>query len=161
MERYKHGLRRLQSYSNTSSRWFPKATTGEANSFDVKDINLDASTTTDELISDINELNNVNGIQLTWPLRDHIDTARVYSAIGVSKDVDGILYVGQLEIGNKDVYPSILIIGMSPIVGSPIDDMVRQKGAVVQEEALEKLLGDAEVIITWAGLPGLVKVELM
>ena len=47
------------------------------------------------------------------------------------------------------------MIGRSPIVGSPIAHMVRQKGAVVtvahsgvQEEAWKKLVGDAEVIIT-------------
>jgi 5,10-methylene-tetrahydrofolate dehydrogenase/methenyl tetrahydrofolate cyclohydrolase len=40
-----------------------------------------------------------------WPLPDHIDTEVVYSAIDVSKDVDGIHYVGQSKIGNKDAYP--------------------------------------------------------
>jgi methylenetetrahydrofolate dehydrogenase (NADP+)/methenyltetrahydrofolate cyclohydrolase len=57
----------------------------------------------------------------------------------------------------------VLVIGRSPIVGSPLTHMARQKGAVVtvahsgvQEEALkkhvgrgcEKLVGDDEVIIT-------------
>jgi methylenetetrahydrofolate dehydrogenase (NADP+)/methenyltetrahydrofolate cyclohydrolase len=187
LERYKHGQRRLQLYSNSSSSWFSKVSTGEANGFDVKAINLDASTTTDELLSEIYALRNVDGIQLMWPLPDHIDTARVYSAIDVSKDVDGIHYVGQLEIGNKDAYPPVtpaaamalmkefnvevegkrvLVIGRSPIVGSPIAHMVRQKGAAVtvahssvQEETLKKLVGEAEVIITCAGLSGLVKAE--
>lgn len=96
-------------------------------------------------------------------------------------------YVGQSEIGNKDAYPPVtpaaamllmeefdvevegkrvLVIGRSPIVGSPIAHMVRQKGAIVtvahsgvQEEALKKLVGDAEVVITCAGLPGVVKAE--
>jgi methylenetetrahydrofolate dehydrogenase (NADP+)/methenyltetrahydrofolate cyclohydrolase len=187
LERYQHGPRRLQIYSNTSSSWFSKATTGEANGFDVEEINLDASTTTDELLSAINALDNVDGIQLMWPLPDHIDTGKVYSAIDVAKDVDGIHYVGQSEIGNKDAYPPVtpaaamllmeefdvevegkrvLVIGRSPIVGSPIAHMVRQKGAIVtvahsgvQEEALKKLVGDAEVVITCAGLPGVVKAE--
>ena len=55
-----------------NSSWFSKVTTGEANRFDVEEINLDTSTTTDELLSEINALNSVDSIQLTWPLPDHI-----------------------------------------------------------------------------------------
>jgi len=187
LERYKHGKRRLQIYSNSSSSWFSKASTGEANGFDVQEINLDASTTTDELLSEIYALRDVDGIQLMWPLPDHVDNAKVYSAIDVSKDVDGIHYVGQLEIGNKDAYPPVtpaatmalmeefnvevkgkrvLVIGRSPIVGSPIAHMVRDKGAAVTvahsgvaEDTLRELVGEAEVVITCAGLPGLIKAE--
>ena len=107
LKRYQHGERRLQIYSNTSSSWFSKTSTGAANGFDVEEINLDSSTTTDELLSQIYALRDVDGIQLMWPLPDHIDTARVYSAIDVAKDVDGIHYIGQMEIGNKDAYPPV------------------------------------------------------
>ena len=107
LKRYKHGERRLQIYSNSSSSWFSKASTGEANGFDVQEINLDSSTTTDELLSQLCALRNVDGIQLMWPLPDHIDNAKVFSAIDVAKDVDGIHYIGQLEIGNKDAYPPV------------------------------------------------------
>ena len=187
LQRYEHGERRLAIYSNTSNSWFSKASTGEANGFDVKEINLDASTTTDELLSKLYELRDVDGIQLMWPLPQHIDNAKVYSAIDVAKDVDGIHYVGQLEIGNKDAYPPVtpaamialmeefnvevegkrvLVIGRSPIVGSPIAHMIREKGAAVtvvhsqvKEETLKQLVGEAEVIVTCAGLPGLIKAE--
>ena len=187
LKRYKHGDRRLQIYSNTSSSWFSKASTGEANGFDVKEVNLDASTTTDELLSQIYALRDMDGIQLMWPLPDHIDNAQVYSAIDVAKDVDGIHYIGQCEIGNKDAYPPVtpaaaialmeefdvdvqgkrvLVVGRSPIVGSPVAHMVREKGGAVTvvhsevaEETLKELVGEAEVIISCAGLPGLIKAE--
>lgn len=187
LKRYQHGERRLQIYSNTSSSWFSKTSTGAANGFDVEEINLDSSTTTDELLSQIYALRDVDGIQLMWPLPDHIDTARVYSAIDVAKDVDGIHYIGQMEIGNKDAYPPVtpaaalalmdkhgvdvsgkrvLVIGRSPIVGSPIAHMVREKGGAVtvahsgvSEDDLKTLVGEADVVITCAGEPGLVKAE--
>jgi 5,10-methylene-tetrahydrofolate dehydrogenase/methenyl tetrahydrofolate cyclohydrolase len=101
--RYTHADRRIQLYSNASNSWFAKAKTGEANGFDVREINLDASTTTDELLlnQQIYALKDVDGIQVMWPLPDHIDTAKVFNAVPLSKDAEGIHYVGQLEIGNK------------------------------------------------------------
>lgn len=187
LERYQHGQRRLQIYSNASNSWFSKASTGEANGFDVQEINLDSSTTTGELLSKLYEVRDVDGIQLMWPLPDHIDTAKVYSAIDVAKDVDGIHYVGQFEIGNKDAYPPVtpaaafalmdefdveiegkrvLVIGRSPIVGSPIAHMARDRGGAVTvvhskiaEKTLKDLVGTAEIIMNCAGLPGLVKAE--
>ena len=185
LKRYSHGQRRLQIYSNTSSSWFSKSSAGEANCFDVKDIYLDSSTTTSELLSQINALNDMDGIQVMWPLPDHIDSAKVYSAISPSKDVDGIHFIGQSEIGNQNAYPpvtpaaivalmekfnldvgnkKVLVVGRSPIVGSPISFMLRDKGAAVtvvhskiSDDKLESLVGEAEVILTCAGCPGLIK----
>jgi len=122
-----------------------------------------------------------------WPLPDHIDSGKVYSAIKPSKDVDGIHYIGQQEIGNTDAYPPVtpaatialideynvaiegkrvLVIGRSPITGSPIAHMLREKGGAVtvvhskvNQPTLEKLVGEAEVIVCCAGSPGLIKAE--
>lgn len=185
LKRYKHGERRLQIYSNSCNSWFSKTNTGEANGFHVQEINLDLSTTTDDLLSHIYTLHDVDGIQLMWPLPEHIDAAKAFSAIDVSKDVDGIHYIGQLEIRNKDAYPPVtpaaamalidefsidikgkrvLVIGRSPIVGSPIAHMMRERGGAVTVahsdtpvDTLEQLVGEAEVIVCCAGLPGLVK----
>jgi 5,10-methylene-tetrahydrofolate dehydrogenase/methenyl tetrahydrofolate cyclohydrolase len=109
LERYNHVNRRFQIDSNKFSLWFSKSSNGKANHFDVvKEVNLDVSTTIDELLSHIYALTSVHGIQLMWPLLDHIiDTAKVYSVIHPSKDVDGIHHIGQLEIRNKDAYPLI------------------------------------------------------
>ncbi len=187
LERYKHSDRRLQIYSSKLSSWFSKSSTGEANCFDVEEINLKSTTTTDELLSKIYSLDHVDGIQLMWPLPEHIDSARVYSAIKPSQDVDGIHYIGQLEIGNKDAYPPVtpaatialmdefgvkvegkrvLLIGRSPITGSPIAHMLREKGGAVtvvhskvSTQTIEALVGEADVIVCCAGSPGTIKAE--
>jgi 5,10-methylene-tetrahydrofolate dehydrogenase/methenyl tetrahydrofolate cyclohydrolase len=66
-----------------------------------------AKSKVDKLLSPIYALRDMDGIQLMWPLPDHIDNAQVYSAIDVAKDVDGIHYIGQRQIGNKDAYPPV------------------------------------------------------
>ncbi|KAL3933359.1 MAG: hypothetical protein SGBAC_010438 [Bacillariaceae sp.] len=185
--RYKQADRRAEIYSTSSRSWFNKTAAGEANGFDVKEIQLDSSATTDDLLSQIYALRDFDGIQVMWPLPDHIDTARVYSAIDFQQDVDGIHYIGQTEIGNKDAYPPVtpaatialldefdvdikgkrvLVVGRSPIAGSPIALMMREKGAAVTVahnqvplKTLKELVGEAEVIISCAGMPGTIKAE--
>jgi len=191
--RYQHAPRRLQLYSNTSQSWFSKTETGRPNGFDVKEINLDAATTTTEaLLQELQKAvadKNCDGIQLMWPLPDHIDTGRVYNAIPISKDVDGIHYIGQQEIGNHAAYPPVtpaatldllqafkipltgkraLVIGRSPIAGSPIAHMLREQGAVVTvahsdtpREVLKELIGTSQVIVTCVGEPGLIPASWM
>mmetsp|Transcript_4068 Transcript_4068/g.9411 ORF Transcript_4068/g.9411 Transcript_4068/m.9411 type:complete len:1141 (-) Transcript_4068:76-3498(-) len=187
LERYKQGDRRREIYSTASESWFNKTAAGEANGFVVKEIRLNSSATTDELLSQIYTLRDFDGIQVMWPMPDHIDTARVYSAINFQQDVDGIHYIGQTEIGNENAYPPVtpaatvalldefdvevkgkrvLVIGRSPIVGSPIAHMMREMGAAVTVahnqvplETLKEIVGEAEVIISCAGMPGAIKAE--
>lgn len=187
LSRYKDAQRRLQLYNNCTSSWFDKTITGEANGVDVSEINLEMSTTTDALLSQIYALKDYDGIQLMWPLPEHIDSKRVYNAIDIAKDVGGIHFVGQSEIGNKDAYPPVtpdatmallkkyevdvkdkkcLVVGCSPIVGSPIAYMLREKGGIVtvahsqvNAESLEQLTEDADIVFACAGLPGLLKAK--
>lgn len=187
LKRYGQAKRRLQLYSNMGTSWFSKTTTGEANGFDVKETQLDASTTTDELLSQIYSSRDCDGIQLMWPLPDHINTAKVYTAIDVAKDVDGIHYICQSEIGNDKAHPPVtaaatlalmkkhgvdvkgkrvLVVGRSPIVGSPIAHMIRMEGGAttvahtdVGTELLKQLVGDSDVIVTCAGSPGLIHAD--
>jgi methylenetetrahydrofolate dehydrogenase (NADP+) / methenyltetrahydrofolate cyclohydrolase len=186
--RYQDADRRLQLYSNTSSSWFSKAATGLANGFTVKEIQLPASATTDDILSHIYAASKeYDGIQLMWPLPSHVDATRVYNAIDIAKDVDGIHYIGQREIGNANAYPPVtpagaldlmtehgvqvagklvLVVGRSPIVGSPIAHMLRTEGAVVTvahtgtgQELLKKLVGTSDMVVTCAGHPGLIPAE--
>jgi len=53
LDKYQDATRRLQIYGRHDRSWFSKTGTGEANGFDVKEINLDATTTTEELLSQI------------------------------------------------------------------------------------------------------------
>jgi len=187
LNRYEHGDRRLELYSNPNRSWFSKTESGDANGFDVTEIDLDATTTTDALLSQIYALKDVDGIQLMWPLPPHIDAARVYSAIDTSKDVDGIHYIGQCELGNTNAYPPVtpaaavalmdeygvevknkrvVVVGRSRIVGSPLAHMLRERGGAVtvvhtgvEVENLKVLVGDADVVVCCAGAPGSIKSE--
>ena len=185
LERYAHAERRLQLYSNAANSWFSKTTTGDANGFHVQEIQLSASTTTEELLSQIYALKGMDGIQLMWPLPDHIDSAKVYNAIDLFQDVDGIHYIGQREIGNKNAFAPVtpaatmafmthhgidvkgkhvLVIGRSPIVGSPIAHMLRERDAIVtvahsEIDCLEQLVREADIVVSCAGCPGLIQAE--
>ena len=188
LDRYTDAERRVQLYSHSEQSWFSKTKTGQGNGFDVEEINLPSTTSTAELLGTIDSVKDkVDGVQLMWPLPDHIDTSTVYNAIPVDKDVDGIHYVGQREIGNADAFPPVtpaavmellknhgielgnkraLVIGRSPIVGSPVAHMLREEGAVVtvahsgvSRDQLQNLVGEAEVIVTCAGSPGLIPAE--
>lgn len=158
---YEHAKRRTQLFSNQQNSWYSKTQTGEANGFDVQEIQLDTNnTSTEYLLSQIyNVRDKVDGILVMWPLPDHIDSAKVYNAIDLSQDVDGAHYVGQLELtlGSKqkprqdllapnapeavmllleeygvDVSgKSVLVVGRSRICGSPLGHMIREKGGIV------------------------------
>jgi len=157
----------------------------------VNEIRLPSSTTTDELLSEIYKLQEegggVDGIQLMYPLPPTIDSHKVCNAIPPAADVDGIHYVGQRLIGNPKAFAPVtpaaalsllehfdlgitnkrvLVIGRSPIVGSPLAHMLREKGGVVTvahsltpPAMLEELVGESDVIVCGAGKPGVVKAE--
>jgi S-adenosylmethionine:tRNA ribosyltransferase-isomerase len=188
LPRYAHGPRRLEIYSNQSNSWFNKTGVGKANGYDVKEISLPESTTTEELLDRIYRFKDKDGIQLMWPLPAHIDSAQVFSAISVSQDVDGAHYIGQLELAPEstplppvtpagvlavaDEYgidlknASVLVVGRSRIIGSPLAHMLRERGAVVTvahsevaPEKLQALVQDADIVMACAGSPGLLKAE--
>lgn len=187
LERYQHADRRLALYSNASNSWFSKAKTGEAHGIDVAEIQLPSDTSVDGLLSKIYSLSDYDGIQIMWPLPEHMDTASVYNAVDIAKDVDGIHFVGQKEIRNANAFPPVtpaavmelldyhgidlvgkrvLVIGRSPIVGSPLAHMLRSRDAIVtvahtgaKPEMLKELVENSEVVVTCAGCPGVVKAE--
>ncbi|VEU37593.1 unnamed protein product [Pseudo-nitzschia multistriata] len=184
LSRYTHGDRRIKIYSNKRNSWFSKTSTGENHGFDVREIDLPESTTTDELLSEIYKSKDVDGIQLMWPLPEHIDSAQAYNAIRVDQDVDGAHYIGELEkdpgssplppvtpaatIALMDRYgidpkgKNVLVIGRSRIVGSPVAHMLRAKDAVVtvahsgvSRDNLESLVGSADIVVSCVGDPGI------
>jgi methylenetetrahydrofolate dehydrogenase (NADP+)/methenyltetrahydrofolate cyclohydrolase len=188
LPRYANGPRRLEIYSNQSNSWFNKTGVGTANGFDVKEISLPKSITTEELLDQIYGFNDKDGIQLMWPLPEHIDSAQVFNAISVSQDVDGAHYIGQLELAPEstpippvtpagvlavvDEYgidlknASVLVVGRSRIIGSPLAHMLRERGAVVTvahsevaPEKLKNLVQVADIVMACAGSPGLLKAE--
>lgn len=186
LSRYTHGDRRVTIYSNSRNSWFNKTSTGDNHGFDVKEINLPEDTTTEELLSQIYLSKDCDGIQLMWPLPDHIDSGMAYNAISPDQDVDGAHYIGQLEMdptssplppvtpaaamelmdryGVDPKGKNVLVVGRSRIVGSPMAHMLRARDAAVtvahsqiSEEVLKSMVGSADIVVSCVGAPGVMK----
>ena len=106
--------RRLELYGSSHASWFSKTSSGTALGVDVNEINLPATATTDEVMSIIRSLKNhrnaADGIQLMWPLPDHLDSVKLYQSIPVHQDVDGAHYIAQMELrgGHQAAGPGAL-----------------------------------------------------
>jgi methylenetetrahydrofolate dehydrogenase (NADP+)/methenyltetrahydrofolate cyclohydrolase len=124
---------------------------------------LPASTTQDELIAIVRELNadpSIHGILVQSPPPSHIDERAVIETIDPRKDVDGFhpVNVGKLALGDEDAFvpctplgvqrlliesgtetrgARVVVLGRSMIVGKPMALLLTKKG----------LGGDATVTI--------------
>ena len=124
-------------------------------------VELPSDTTTDDLISRLDELNRdkaVHGILLQHPVPDHIDERAAFEAISPAKDVDGVtmqsfgVIAFDLPAGNFDGFgcctpagmmrlleehnvtikgKHAVIVGRSPIVGKPMAMMLLAAHATV------------------------------
>ncbi len=117
---------------------------------------LPESTTEDELISLVKELNSdseIDGILVQLPLPRHLDDKKVIEAIDPSKDVDAFSYhnVGRITVGDYDFLPctpagvmelldaygidpsgkNAVVVGRSNIVGKPQALLLLQANATV------------------------------
>lgn len=117
------------------------------------DHDLDASTSQDDLlrlIDDLNENPEVHGVLVQLPLPGHIDETTVVEAVSPRKDADGFhpYNLGRLLAGQPMVAPAtpagiqqllvrsgidvsgaaVVVVGRSNIVGKPLAAMLMQKG---------------------------------
>lgn len=150
-------------------------------------IHLPATTTQDELLKLVDELNNdsaIHGILVQLPLPKHIQSHLVLEAISPKKDVDGFhpVNMGNLVIGRPSLKPCTpygvmklleavkcdlngkhaVVVGRSNIVGKPIAFMLLEKNATVtichsKTKDLKATVGEADVVIAAVGVPHLVK----
>ncbi|MBS3777924.1 MAG: bifunctional 5,10-methylenetetrahydrofolate dehydrogenase/5,10-methenyltetrahydrofolate cyclohydrolase [Candidatus Thermoplasmatota archaeon] len=139
-----------------------------------------------DLIKEIHQLNtdeNVDGILVQLPLPDHINQQHVLSEINPSKDVEGFTSVnmGRLVNNNPFLVPCtplavmkilahhqvqikgahVVIVNHSTVVGKPLALLCLQKNATVSvahvfTEDLKAITRQADVLITAAGVPGLI-----
>ena len=119
-------------------------------------VELPESTSTEELLKTINELNanpDVHGILLQHPVPSQIDERKCFDAIDIEKDVDGVtcLGFGNMSMG-IDAYGSCtpagiirlikhyglevqglnaVVVGRSPILGKPMAMMLLNLNATV------------------------------
>lgn len=152
-------------------------------------IELPASTTTEELLAKIEELNNnpeVHGILLQHPVPSQINERACFDAIALHKDVDGVtcLGFGRMAMG-EDAYgcatpqgimrlleaydieiegKHAVVVGRSPILGKPMAMMLLQKNATVtichsRTSDLPALVAQADILVGAVGKPEFIRAE--
>ena len=150
-------------------------------------IELSETTTTDQLLEEINKLNenpNIHGILLQHPVPSQIDERKCFDAIDLSKDVDGVtcLGFGNMSMGEK-AYGSCtpqgimrlikhhqiqvegknaVVVGRSPILGKPMAMMLLNENATVtichsRTQDLESIVKQADIIVGAVGIPQFIK----
>ncbi len=150
---------------------------------------LEESTTEEELLNIIKELNNrkdVNGILVQLPLPKHIDEDKVIESIDAKKDVDGFhpMSVGALSIGKKGFISctpygiiellkrsnididgkECVVIGRSNIVGKPMSMLLLRENATVtiahsHTKNLKEVAKRADILVVAIGKPQFINSE--
>ena len=152
-------------------------------------VELPESTSTEELLKTIKDLNNdnsIHGILLQHPVPSQIDERLCFDAIDISKDVDGVtcLGFGNMSMG-IDAYGSCtpagiirlikhykinveglnsVVIGRSPILGKPMAMMLLNLNSTVtichsRTQNLDAIIKNADLIVGAVGIPKFIKTE--
>jgi len=150
---------------------------------------LPASTTTEELLGKIKELNEnllVRGILLQHPVPKQIDERKCFDAISIEKDVDGVtsLGFGLMSMGEQ-AYGSAtpkgimnllehykiplegkyaVVVGRSAILGKPMAAMLLNKNCTVtichsKTQNLPHIIGQADIVVGAVGIPEFIKTD--
>jgi methylenetetrahydrofolate dehydrogenase (NADP+)/methenyltetrahydrofolate cyclohydrolase len=141
-----------------------------------------------ELVAELNESDDVDGILVQTPLPDHIDESRVMRTMDPVKDVDGFhpFNAGQLYLGRQTLVPATplgvmtmldeyriqtagaraVVIGRSPIVGKPMAMLLLQANATVtvchsRTEDLARHTLDADILVVAVGIPQVVTADMV
>ena len=152
---------------------------------------LPESSTEEEIIAKIQELSlreDINGILLQLPLPGGLNPQRAMMSILPEKDVDGFhpRNMGALLLGAERLVPctplgiiyalerldkklegsEVVIIGHSNVVGKPLAAMMLNRNATVQvchvfTRDLAEHTRDADILVVAAGVPGLIKKEMV
>jgi methylenetetrahydrofolate dehydrogenase (NADP+)/methenyltetrahydrofolate cyclohydrolase len=152
-------------------------------------VELPSSTTTEELLAKIHELNNnpnVHGILLQHPVPEQIDERLCFDAISAAKDVDGVtcLGFGRMSMGEEaygcatpkgimrllEAYKiefsgkHAVVVGRSPILGKPMAMMLLNANCTVtichsRTKNLPELIKQADIIVGAVGKPEFIKAE--
>ncbi|CAD6491055.1 MAG: Bifunctional protein FolD protein [Candidatus Argoarchaeum ethanivorans] len=153
--------------------------------------NYSEDATKEEIINLIDELNNrveINGILVELPLPEHIDEHAVMSAIEPSKDVDGFhpLNMGSMLIGKERFVPctsegiiraleeyhievlgkNVVVVGHSNVVGKPTSIMLLNRNATVETchvytQNLKEHTLRADILIVATGVKGLITKDMV
>jgi methylenetetrahydrofolate dehydrogenase (NADP+)/methenyltetrahydrofolate cyclohydrolase len=141
-----------------------------------------------DLVAQLNEDDDVDGILVQTPLPEQIDEAKVMRAIDPTKDVDGLhpFNAGLLFLGRPHLVGATpvgvmalldehevdldgaraVVIGRSDIVGKPMFHLLMQANATVtlchsHTRDLPRHTLDADVLVVAAGVAGLVSPDMV
>lgn len=156
---------------------------------DSMQVELPSSTTTEELLAKIEELNanpNVHGILLQHPVPEQIDERACFDAIALEKDVDGVTCIGfgRMAMGEEaygcatpkgimrllEAYniefegKHAVVVGRSPILGKPMAAMLLNANATVtichsRTKDLTDHIRRADIVVGAVGRPEFIKAE--
>lgn len=156
-----------------------------------KTYSLKEDTSTEELLDLIQDLNNnkdINGILVQLPLPEHIDEKKVLEKIDYKKDVDGFhpYNIGLFSTNNALLQPctplgciellkrynikiegqNCLIIGRSNLVGKPLSMLLLNENATVtiahsKTQNLEEITKLADIIFVAVGSPEFLRVDMI
>jgi methylenetetrahydrofolate dehydrogenase (NADP+)/methenyltetrahydrofolate cyclohydrolase len=141
-----------------------------------------------ELVSELNDDDEVDGILVQTPLPEHIDEAKVMRTIDPMKDVDGLhpYNAGQLFFGRQTLVPATpvgimymleeyriplagaraVVVGRSLIVGRPLAMLLLHSNATVtichsRTDDLARHTLDADILVAAVGLPALITADMV
>jgi len=140
------------------------------------------------LIKNLNEDENVDGILLQHPVPSHIDEMKAFNTISCDKDVDGFNVVnrGRLTVG-EDAFvactplgviemlkrekieiagKNCVIIGRSNIVGKPLAELMLKENATVtvchsKTNNLKEITKTADILVAALGKPKFVTEDMV
>lgn len=143
---------------------------------------LPEKVTNKELLTRIDKANKdkgVNGVIVQLPLPEHIDAKQVLHSINPNKDPDA-LSVNPLVLPpvvaaieeivrryNVDLYfADVAVVGYGQLVGQPVTKWLREAGVefaliTTENKNPEKILRNADVIISGVGKPWLIKLKMI
>ncbi len=152
---------------------------------------LPESTTNEELLALIKELNNkpsINGILCQLPLPKHLDEKLIINSIDPEKDVDAFhpFNVGKIMIGDFYFLPctpagvmemlqyegidvagkNCVVIGRSNIVGKPMNMLLLHKNGTVtichsKTQNLAEICKKADILVAAVGRPNFVTADMV
>ena len=159
--------------------------------FESREYKLDVSTSEEELLSIIEELNadeTVDGILVQLPIPEHINERRIIEAISPEKDVDAFhpVNVGKMIVGEPVLWPCTpagimelfnaydislegkicVMVGRSNIVGKPMTLlMLRHNGTVISCHSYTKNLAEitrqADILVVATGNLNLIREDMV
>jgi len=156
---------------------------------DSRSHHLDVSTSEEELLSLIDELNTdpqVHGILVQLPVPKQINGDAVINAINPDKDVDGfhISNAGALAVGQNNMVPctplgslmllqdelgdlsgmNAVVVGRSNIVGKPMAALLLQQSCTVtiahsRTKDLPAVCREADILVAAVGIPHFIQAD--